>query len=206
MKGAFHGTIRQWTMRPGCALLMRQESLQESLTTCLRMIVRWIKDFSIKTANNNHSLHLIIKHCLPSCEEVRYTSSVSAAQFHHCDSQTMGSTNMCGLPKSVIGDDSTGLSIGDMPMWGTSVMDDYRIVQSHIFVFMPQLNLLLCFRTFSRTVPEYVSNQVTDNMRTFTHSNKVSKEFVRANIEFKNHSFGVLNKVIESRENFPSCS
>ena len=36
----------------------------------------------------------------------------------------MGSNPMCGLPKAVTGDESAG----DIPMWGSSIMDDYRKV------------------------------------------------------------------------------
>ena len=36
----------------------------------------------------------------------------------------MGSNPMCGLPKAVTGDESAG----DVPMWGSSIMDDYRKV------------------------------------------------------------------------------
>ena len=37
----------------------------------------------------------------------------------------MGSNPMCRLPKAVTGDTE---SAGDIPMWGSSIMDDYRKV------------------------------------------------------------------------------
>ena len=44
--------------------------------------------------------------------------------MHRCNAKTMGSNPMCGLPKAVTGDESAG----DIPMWGSSIMDDYRKV------------------------------------------------------------------------------
>ena len=64
------------------------------------------------------------QHCMPNCEETRYSASLSAAKFHLCNSKTMGSNPMCNLPKGVIGSEGAV----DIPMWGTSVMEDYRKV------------------------------------------------------------------------------
>ena len=33
---------------------------------------------------------------------------------------------MCNLPKTLIKDEAAELAMGDIPMWGTSVMDQYR--------------------------------------------------------------------------------
>ena len=65
------------------------------------------------------------QYCLPNCEETSYSPSVTASKFHHCDSQDMGSNPLCDLPPSVTGDGLKGASV-KAPMWGTSVIDDYR--------------------------------------------------------------------------------
>ena len=65
----------------------------------------------------------IFQHCLPNREETRYSASVSAAKFRGCSSKNIGTSPMCKLPHSVTGKEPNP---GYIPMWGTSVMDDYR--------------------------------------------------------------------------------
>ena len=118
------------------------------------------------------------QHCLPNCEETHYSASVSAAKFRECSSKNMGSSPMCTLPNTVTGDEPTP---GHIPMWGTSVMDDYRL-QLHVISydnkkwwFQQEYFFTILYRNFDQGVPTYVSNQVTDNRRRFPYSRKVSQ-------------------------------
>ena len=66
----------------------------------------------------------LVQHCLPDCEETHYTASLSAANFRRCDYKNLGMTPLCQL-----GDpENLGLDMGSIspPMWGGSVIDQYR--------------------------------------------------------------------------------
>ena len=86
-----------------------------SLNEC-RVLIKLLKLFSVCYISN-------FQHCLPNCEETSYSASVSAAKFRGCSSKNMGSSPMCKLPDTATGNEVTP---GYIPMWGTSVMDDYR--------------------------------------------------------------------------------
>ena len=60
---------------------------------------------------------------MPDCDETHYTASVSASPFRKCDYKNMGLTALCNLGGS-------GDELGDVepPMWGESVINQYRLV------------------------------------------------------------------------------
>ena len=63
--------------------------------------------------------------CLPDCDETHYTASVSASPFRKCDFKNMGLTALCNL-----GGGGSGGEMGEIepPMWGESVINQYRSV------------------------------------------------------------------------------
>ena len=67
---------------------------------------------------------LFSQHCLPDCNETIYTASSSAAPFRHCDFRNLEMNPMCNLGRS----DTDGTGFGDVnpPMWGQSVLEQYR--------------------------------------------------------------------------------
>ena len=64
--------------------------------------------------------------CLPDCEETHYTASVSAAPFRKCDFKNLGLTALCNIGGSGGGDGDMGEI--EPPMWGESVINQYRSV------------------------------------------------------------------------------
>ena len=57
---------------------------------------------------------------------------MSASPFQQCDHNVMGSNPLCALPTKVTIDDGTGLALGNIPMWGTSLIDQYRKEKSSV--------------------------------------------------------------------------
>ena len=73
---------------------------------------------------------------MPDCDETHYTASVSASPFRKCDYKNMGLTALCNLGGS-------GGEMGDIepPMWGESVINQYRSVAVPT-AFWPEILLL----------------------------------------------------------------
>ena len=65
------------------------------------------------------------QHCLPDCDETIYTTSASAAPFRRCDFRNLEMNPMCNLGRSDM-DDGTGFGDVNPPMWGESVLEQYR--------------------------------------------------------------------------------
>ena len=74
---------------------------------------------------------------MPDCDETHYTASVSASPFRKCDYKNMGLTALCNLGGS-------GGEMGDIepPMWGESVINQYRSVAAVPTAFWPEILLL----------------------------------------------------------------
>ena len=72
-------------------------------------------------------LNLFFQHCLPDCEETHYTASVSAAPFRACDLKNFGLSPLCTFDES---DD--GLGSLHPPIWGSSVIEQYRYRKGHV--------------------------------------------------------------------------
>ena len=79
-----------------------------------------------------------LQHCLPDCEETKYTTTVSAAPFRPCDFRNLGMSPMCDLSpvlKSVTGKPEVMDNVETQPptlMWGSGVMDKYRKVTTFL--------------------------------------------------------------------------
>ena len=68
---------------------------------------------------------LAMQACLPNCDETFYTSSVSAATFRRCDFKNLGMTPLCDLGHNEV-EDETGFASVSPPMWGESVIEQYK--------------------------------------------------------------------------------
>ena len=85
--------------------------------------------------------HFYLQHCLPNCEEIRYTSTLSAAPFRRCDFKTLGINPLCD--PSAFEETDEGLSGINPPIWGTSAFNNYRQAKlmSQFMVFRyPRIN------------------------------------------------------------------
>ena len=115
-----------------------------------------------------------LQHCLPDCEETLYSAKVSAAPFHRCDFRTIQVNPLCNLATTE--DSGTVLMMGTAPIWGASVIEQYRkVIFAQIFLsYIGQHLSLLLYRGTENGVPPYVMDKVADNRRKFATTNRVS--------------------------------
>lgn len=97
--------------------------------------------------------------CLPDCDETHYTASVSASPFRKCDYKNMGLTALCNLGGS-------GDELGDVepPMWGESVINQYR-------------------RAAGGNIPDYIDHTVHTNERHYIKGNKLDSAVFSASYD-----------------------
>ena len=81
----------------------------------------------IKSLCNSLDLCMLLKHCLPNCEETRYTAVSSAAPFRQCDFRNFKTNPLCDLEMAA--DSNTSSAMNKPPMWGNRALEEYRRVK-----------------------------------------------------------------------------
>ena len=92
----------------------------------------WVAWYRVLSSRNLLCIHLLaenyilpLQQCLPDCEETHYTASVSAAPFRDCDLKNFGLSPLCTFGGSD-GGQGDGAANVNPPIWGASVIEQYR--------------------------------------------------------------------------------
>ena len=76
----------------------------------------------------NTSSFSLLQHCQPDCEEIHYTAIPTAAPFRRCDVRSFGVNPLCDLALTMDDQENNSLEMINPPLWGSKVMEEYRIV------------------------------------------------------------------------------